>query len=135
MNRRIEVCAVVVCALVASACGGRIEEADGGSAGSNPTVVSEAACTKACPSDPDPPPSAVETCRSGKDPSGTGCDSEYVAVLNCAAGLVVCKDGKTDPAASANAVLAKCSAGFLGYQACVVKGFDGGLPRGLDAGR
>lgn len=140
MNRRIESCAallvlVMSATLAMSACGGRVDEADGGSAGSNPTVVSEAACKKACPNDPDPAASAVETCKSGKDPSGTGCDAQYVAVLNCAAGLVVCKDGKTDATASANAVFAKCSSVFLGYQACLLKGFEGGIPKGFDAGR
>lgn len=111
------------------------EEADGGSTRSNPPVVSEAACTRACPGDPEPPPRDVEACKSGRDPSGAGCNAQYVAVLNCAAPLVVCKDGKTDAAASANAVFATCTSLFLGYQLCVQKGFDGGLPASRDAGR
>lgn|GEM_PF-6356420 len=133
MNRRIKGCAAAMTALVA-ACGGRVDDSSGGSAGARPAVVSEAACKRACPSDPEPPPSAVEACRSGRDPSGAGCDAQYVAALNCSAALVVCKDGKTDPTASASAVVAKCGADLFGYQACVLKGFDGGLPS-LDAGR
>ncbi len=133
MDRRIKGCAAAMTALVA-ACGGRVDDSAGGSATGSPAVVSEAACKRACPSDPEPPPSAVEACKSGKDPSGAGCDAPYVAALNCAAALVVCKDGKTDPSASASAVVAKCGGDLFGYQACLLKSLDGGLPS-LDAGR
>lgn len=131
---RSEACAAVLTALWVAACGGRVEETDGGSARSTPAVVSEAACKRACPGDPEAPPSTVEACKRGEDPSGAGCDAQYVAALNCAAARVVCKDGKTDPTASANAVVASCAADLFGYQGCVLKSFDGGLPS-LDAGR
>jgi len=104
-----------------------VEETPDGGASGKPAVVSEAACKKACPADPEPPPSAIEECRSGRDPSGAGCDAHYVASLNCASALIVCRDGKTDANASTTAIFERCAADLFGYQTCLLKGLDGGL--------
>lgn len=126
--------AVVVVSVVSAfvvACGGKVEGGEGEGAGAGspaaaPGVVSANACQKACPNDPEPPADAVAQCKKGEDPSGAGCRNEYVAVLNCFAGKVVCKDGKTDAEASAQALLVACGSTLFAYQGCAAKGFDGG---------
>jgi len=113
------------------ACGGKIEgEGGDGTPGSTsssaPGVLAPNACEKPCPNDPAPPASAVDQCKRGEDPSGAACRNEYVALVNCAAGKVVCKEGKTDPQASAEALIGACTGAILAYQGCVSKGFDAG---------
>lgn len=129
---------------VGVACGGKLDGDDGtggsgtngsqgsgsggtsGSAGSG--TISEKACQKACPNDPEPEPEAVAACKKGEDPSGASCTREYVAVVNCAAGKVTCgADGTIDPEASGTAVVTACGSQIFAYQACVTKGIDGGL--------
>ncbi|MFO0639948.1 MAG: hypothetical protein U0183_12100 [Polyangiaceae bacterium] len=126
---KIVVASFVLGALVV-ACGGKVEgsEGDGPSSSTSPApgVVAPNACQKACPNDPEPPADAVAQCKSGEDPSGAGCKNEYVAVLNCFAGKVVCKDGKTDPEASAQALFVACGSAIFAYQGCASKGFDAG---------
>ncbi len=123
---------VVSFALVAFAvaCGGKVEDGEGSGGGATsapaPGVVASNACQKACPNDPEPPADAVAQCKRGEDPSGAGCKNEYVAVLNCFAGKVVCKDGKTDAEASAQALLVACGSSIFAYQGCASKGFDAG---------
>ncbi len=128
LARRVVVSVALVAFAVA--CGGKVEDGEGSGGGAAsapaPGVVASNACQKACPNDPEPPADAVAQCKRGEDPSGAGCKNEYVAVLNCFAGKVVCKEGKTDAEASAQALLVACGSSIFAYQACASKGFDAG---------
>ncbi len=117
--------------LVLTACGGTIadDSRDGGptSSTTRPGVTLADVCKKACPADPDPPKAQIDACLSGKDASGQGCDKEYLALLLCAGGRSVCKDGKTDPNATVQIITSTCAAELFRYQGCVTAGFDAGL--------
>ena len=118
--------------LIVVGCGGVIADEDGGagtgSGGSTGGgVVSPSICRKACPADPEPPAASVSACLAGKDASGSGCDREYVDVLNCAAGKITCgANGKTDAAKSSQALVSGCSGQLAAYQACALKNIDAG---------
>lgn len=114
---------------VIAACGGTIadDSRDGGQTPPRPTTTLADVCKKACPNDPDPTQAQIDACLSGKDTSGQGCQTEYLALVLCAGGRAICKDGKTDPSATFQAITAACGGELERYQRCVVRGFDGGL--------
>ncbi len=128
MHARTRLAVGTLAAALAIGCGGRIEETDGGARANAeaPAVFPEAVCKKACPEDPEPPAAGVAECLKGEDPSGLGCQAQYVALASCAAAAVVCKEGKLDPNGTATALFARCAPALLRYQTCVTGRADAG---------